>query len=155
MKTFLPALFFICIAIADSSKGQPLLAENCDNIKKEKFKTMKLKICDKILDVEVADSDWSRAIGLMCRDNMPESSGMIFVFSEERELSFWMKNTRIPLTIGYFDKNKTLIDTYDMKPLDETKSYPSKKKSLYALETNLGWYKKNKVAPGCKFELLK
>ena len=136
------------------AKGQGIEPNACDVLKKANFKKEKLKICGKTLDVEVADADWSRAIGLMCRDSLAENSGMIFVFNEERQLSFWMKNTRIPLSIGYFDKNKTLIDTYDMKPLDENRVYPSKKNSLYALETNQGWYKKNKINSGCKFEFV-
>jgi uncharacterized membrane protein (UPF0127 family) len=79
---------------------------------------------------------------------------MLFTFPAERKLAFWMKNTRLPLTVGYFDKNKRLIDTYDMEPMNEKKLYRSSKDSLYALETNQGWFKKNKIKPGCKFELV-
>jgi uncharacterized protein len=151
MKIFLVTLFLMIAALA---KGQEFSASDCKNINKPTFKKEKIKICDKILNVEVADTDWTRSFGLMCRTNLEENSGMLFVFTEERELSFWMKNTFLPLTIAYFDKTKTLIDTYDMKPVDETKIYRSKKKSLYALETNKGWFTKNKIHDGCKFDFV-
>lgn len=130
------------------------LEPSCDVIQKTIFKKAKLKICGKTLDVELADSEWFRAVGLMCRDSMAENHGMLFTFPSERKLTFWMKNTRLPLTVGYFGKNKRLIDTYDMKPMNEKNLYTGSKDSLYALETNQGWFKKNKVKPGCKFELI-
>lgn len=147
------SLFFVFGVKSNLAKAQDL-EPRCDVIQKAVFKKSKLKICGKILDVELADNEWFREIGLMCRDSMPENHGMIFIFPEEKQLTFWMKNTRIPLTVGYFDKNKTLVDTYDMEPMNESKLYTASKDSLYALETNQGWFKKNKVNPGCKFELI-
>jgi uncharacterized membrane protein (UPF0127 family) len=147
-------LSFTLMSLALNSAKAQVLEPRCDMIQKAVFKKAKLKVCDKVLDVELADSEWLRAIGLMCRDAMPENHGMIFIFPEEKLLTFWMKNTRIPLTVGYFDKNKILVDTYDMEPMNENKVYKASKNSLYALETNQGWFKKNKVKPGCKFEFI-
>lgn len=152
MKILLSLTFVLTASLSLSSAMAQNMELRCDLIQKAKFEKSKLKVCGKTLDVEIADNEWLRTIGLMCRDSLPENSGMIFVFPEEKNLSFWMKNTRIPLTVGYFDKNKTLIDTYDMAPMNETNVYTSSKKSIYALEMNVGWFKKNKVKPGCKFE---
>lgn len=156
MKTFRKTQLlsiFIFLAFTNLAKAQIGEKLNCDIILKFQFKKTKLKICDKTLDVEIADNDGLRSLGLMCRTTLPEDSGMIFVFESERVLSFWMKNTKLPLTIGYLDKNKTLIDTYDLEPLNE-KPVESSKPVLYALETNRGWFAKNKIKPGCKFEFV-
>jgi uncharacterized membrane protein (UPF0127 family) len=152
MRLFLIAAL---IVTASSAKAQFEPPEDCNVIQKTVFKKSKLKICGKTLDVETADNEPLRAVGLMCRDSMPENSGMLFVFEFEKPLSFWMKNTRLPLSIGYFGKNKRLIDTYEMKPMSETDIYTSKKYSMYALEANKGWFAKNKIHPGCKLEFVK
>jgi uncharacterized membrane protein (UPF0127 family) len=152
MKHIAIIVFLLNVGLAKAQVNPP---EDCNIIKKITFTKSKVKLCGKTLDVEIADNDSFRAVGLMCRESLPENSGMLFIFEEEKPLSFWMKNTRLPLSIGYFGKNKRLIDTYDMKPMNETEIYMSKKFSMYALETNEGWYKKNKIHPGCKFELEK
>lgn len=115
-------------------------------------KTTKLKICGKRLEVDIADTDSSREKGLMYRKSMPENYGMLFVYDNEQPMSFWMKNTFIPLSIAFFDKEKKLINILDMKPLDTSKIYPSQKPAQFAIEVNQGWYTKNKVDVGCKFE---
>jgi uncharacterized membrane protein (UPF0127 family) len=56
-----------------------------------------------------------------------------------------MKNTLIPLSIGYFNEDMLLIETYDMKPNQTREVYNSSKPALYALEVNLGWFAKNKI----------
>lgn len=152
MKYFLFSffVFFSSAHLAKAQFGAPL---SCDIILKAQFKKAKIKICGKQLDVEIAENDMQRAVGLMCRESMPENNGMLFVFESERTLSFWMKNTKLPLSIGYLDKNKTLIDTYDLQPMNET-SVESSKPALYALETNQGWFKKNNVKAGCKFDFV-
>lgn len=153
MKIFLSTLFIV-LFFNSTGKTQPFGEPTCDLILKAQFKKAKVKICNKTLDVEIADNEVLTSFGLMCRDTLPENSGMIFVFKEERTLSFWMKNTKIPLSIGYFDKNKQLINTYDMEPMNEAKVYPSHKPALYAIEANQGWYSKNKIASNCKFEFV-
>lgn len=152
MKYFLSSLL-VLLGLIHSAKAQIGSPLTCDMILKFKFDKQKIKICGKELDVEMAKNDMQRSLGLMCRESMPENSGMLFVFDTEKKLSFWMRNTKIPLSIGYLDKNKTLIDTYDMQPMSE-KSIESSKPATYALETNQGWFKKNKVKPGCKFEFV-
>jgi uncharacterized membrane protein (UPF0127 family) len=92
----------------------------------------------------------------MFRKSMPENDGMLFIFSQEDTRYFWMKNTYIDLSIGYFDKEKALIDIQEMKATSmmETRppSYPSAKPAMYALEMNKGWFAKNKVKLGEKFQ---
>ncbi|PJE01512.1 MAG: hypothetical protein CK427_10725 [Leptospira sp.] len=100
------------------------------------------------LIVEIADTSSKRSIGLMHRKNLGKNEGMLFAFPSSDLQSFWMKNTLIPLSIGYFDENGILLEIYDMKPNQTDEIYNSKKKAIYALEVNQGWFKKNGILPG-------
>lgn len=147
-------LFFsiLSLVLVNTAKGQVLAPLDCKVILKLEFKKSKIEVCGKNLDVEIADNDAQRAIGLMCRESLPDGSGMLFIFNEERELSFWMKNTKMPLSIGYFDKNQKLIDIHDMEPMNAA-PVTSSKPAKFALEVNKGWYNKNKIKPGCSFQI--
>jgi uncharacterized protein len=87
--------------------------------------------------------------GLMYRKSLPEGQGMLFVFSKAQEQRFWMMNTVIPLSIGYFSSEKKLIKILDMFPpsKDQTKlpTYPSGGPAMYALEVPLGWFRRNGI----------
>jgi uncharacterized protein len=104
--------------------------------------------------VEIADGLFEQARGLMYRRVLGENRGMLFVYTEEREHSFWMKNTKIPLSIAFIDSEKRIIDMQDMKPLDdEPPSYVSAEPAQYALEVNQGFFEKNGVKLGDRVEL--
>ncbi|HEX4797068.1 MAG TPA: DUF192 domain-containing protein [Humisphaera sp.] len=99
--------------------------------------TVKMQIGKNTFTLEVADTEATREHGLMERDSMPQDHGMIFVFGEERELDFWMKNTRFPLDILYVDAGGKVVSIKQMKPYDlgtTPSDYPAK----YAIELNLG-----------------
>lgn len=119
------------------------------------FEKEKIILDGKSVSVEVAKTQEQHERGLMFRKSMPENEGMLFVFNNEEIRSFWMKNTFIDLSIGYFDKDKTLIDIQEMKATSMMEarppSYPSAKPAMYALEMNKGWFAKNKVKLGHKF----
>jgi uncharacterized membrane protein (UPF0127 family) len=117
------------------------------------FSKTKVRIGKKELSVEVADHPAAHGQGLMHRKSLPENSGMLFVFSEERTLSFWMKNTLIPLSIAFINAQKKIVDIQDMNPLPagsvkDLPVYPSAKPARYALEVNQGWFVKNKIKVG-------
>jgi uncharacterized protein len=104
--------------------------------------------------VEVADDLAEQAKGLMDRTTLGENRGMLFVYPEERELSFWMKNTLIPLSIAFIDSERRIIDIQDMKPLDdEPPSYVSAEPAQYALEVNQGFFEERGVKVGDSVEL--
>lgn len=105
------------------------------------------------LNAEIADTQDSRTKGLMFRKFLDKNSGMLFVFDHETILSFWMKNTYIPLSIAYVDKNGIIIDIHLMYPLDSSVVYTSRKKSMFAVEVNQGWFKKHNITEGCKLVL--
>jgi uncharacterized membrane protein (UPF0127 family) len=104
--------------------------------------------------VEIADGPFERARGLMYRTVLGEDRGMLFVFPREQQLSFWMKNTRIPLSIAYIDSSGRITDLLDMKPLDdEPPHYVSSEPVQYALEVNQGFFDENGVKVGDHAEL--
>jgi len=119
------------------------------------FSKKKVKINGKVLTVEVAQTPAQQQQGLMHREKLGANEGMIFIFPDEDIRSFWMKNTYIDLSIGYFDKDQKLIDIQDMKAstMAQTNfpSYVSRAPAKYALEVNLGWFKKHGVKIGDKF----
>ena len=116
-----------------------------------------LRIGTASLQIEIADTDQTRALGLMGRKSLPENGGMLFVCERPQKVNFWMKNTLIPLSVGFFDEDKVLFQISDMFPPEPTaNSFPltaSEKPILYALETNLGWFEKNKIKTGMKFSI--
>lgn len=103
-------------------------------------------------EVEVADDFEERARGLMFRDAMPADSGMLFVHEREAPLAFWMKNTRIPLDILYFDDERRLVSIQRGVPPcsagDRCPSYPSEGPAKYVLELNAGRSDELGLKPG-------
>ena len=79
---------------------------------------------------------------------------MLFVWPDERERSFWMKNTLIPLSIAFIDSERRIIDIQDMEPFDgEPPGYESAEPAQYALEVNQGFFEKRSVKVGDRVEL--
>lgn len=92
--------------------------------------------------VELADNPSERERGLMYRDQMAADAGMLFLFDRQEPQAFWMKNTRIPLDILYYDESWTLVawslNTPPCSLGDQCPSYPSRKPARYVLELNAG-----------------
>jgi uncharacterized membrane protein (UPF0127 family) len=107
-----------------------------------------------LVRVEVADDLVEQAEGLMDTTALGENRGMLFVYPEERALSFWMKNTLIPLSIAFIDSQRRIIDIQDMKPLDDKPPhYVSAEPAQYALEVNRGFFEQRGVKIGDRVEL--
>ena len=104
------------------------------------------------VQVEIADEEAEQKRGLMERTALAEDAGMLFVFPGERPLSFWMKDTLIPLSIAYIDSDGGIVDIQDMAPLDET-SHPSAAPAQYALEVNQGFFEERGVQVGDETDL--
>ena len=101
--------------------------------------------------VEIAATDTERERGLMGRTALAEDAGMLFVFDREQQLSFWMKDTLIPLSIAYINESGRIVDIQDMQPLDET-LHPSTEPAKYALEVNGGFFVARGIQVGHKVE---
>ena len=106
--------------------------------------------------VELAETSEQQALGLMFRDSLPDDHGMLFVFPVESRRSFWMKNTRIPLDILYFDSELALVSLVaDARPCRSARcpNYPSEGPARYVLELNSGKAAELGVRPGDVLEL--
>jgi uncharacterized protein len=69
-----------------------------------------------LVDVEVAQSPEERARGLMFRRSLAEDAGMVFIYFRPHDGGYWMKNTRIPLSIAFFGKEGRILRILDMEP---------------------------------------
>lgn len=92
--------------------------------------------------VEIADDEQARARGLMFRDRLEDGHGMLFIHERQEPLAYWMKNTRIPLDILYFDNARRLVSQQrDVPPCRSGRgcpAYPSDRAARYVLELNAG-----------------
>jgi uncharacterized membrane protein (UPF0127 family) len=104
------------------------------------------------LDIEIADTDYDVQTGLMYRNSMQKTQGMLFVFPTMRERFFYMKNTRIPLDLIYLDNNKHIVSFQEnATPFDEA-SLPSRVPAQYVLEINAGLSEKWLLEVGDRIE---
>jgi uncharacterized membrane protein (UPF0127 family) len=92
------------------------------------------------------------ARGLMGREALGPDEGMLFVYPRPEILSFWMRNTPLPLDIGYFDSAGVLREIYPLHPHNET-PVASREPMQFALEMNQGWFRERGVRPGARLDL--
>jgi len=103
------------------------------------------------ITAEVASAPDERATGLMHRFSLKPDTGMLFVFERPEPLSFWMKNTFIPLSIAFLDADGRILNIEDMTPQTENTHW-SKGAALYALEMRKGWFAEKGVTAGNRVE---
>ncbi len=109
--------------------------------------TLKAKI-----DLEIADNDYERQLGLMNRKEMKENEGMLFIFPRQDYQSFWMRNTLISLDIMFVNDQKEIVTIHkNTKILSET-SYPSSAPSIYVVETLAGFADRHNIQVGDKID---
>lgn len=102
------------------------------------------------LETEIASTREQQERGLMYRQKLGDNEGMIFLLPTVTTATFWMKNTLIPLSIAFLDKNGVILEIHDMKARDETITRSESNQVAYALETNLHWFALNGIKPGDK-----
>ena len=98
-------------------------------------------------DVELAVTAEQRRQGLMFREQLGEREGMLFVFEEEQTVSFWMRDTPLPLSIAFIDARGMIVHMADMVPFSEA-PVPSRFPVRYALEVNRGAFERAGVEVG-------
>lgn len=112
-------------------------------------RTTELDVGGVSVTAEIADTPALRERGLMERDSLPENHGMLFVYPEERDLSFWMRNTPLALDIAFIDRGGTIVNIETMRPNDDANTV-STRPAMYALEMEAGWFEANGVEPGAR-----
>jgi uncharacterized membrane protein (UPF0127 family) len=100
------------------------------------------------LRVQVAADEPSRELGLMSRTNLSEQEGMLFVFPSPQPVSFWMKDTLLPLSVAYLGVSGRIFEIHDLRPRDETPVPSSSRAVAYALEVPQGWFGRHGLMAG-------
>jgi uncharacterized membrane protein (UPF0127 family) len=109
------------------------------------------------LYVEIAATAQEQTKGLMYRTSLPEDQGMLFVFEPEQEVSFWMKNTLIPLDMIFIDGSGRVTRVMEDVPPCQSgpcPTYPSGGRVKYVLEANAGWASRHSVTVGTILETI-
>lgn len=112
-----------------------------------------LAVGDRTVRVQLALSPAEMQRGLMGRRELAPEEGMLFVYDWPQSLSFWMRNTPLPLDIGFFDAAGVLREIYPLEPFDEKAVRSRRDDLLYALEMNRGWFASRDVRPGAQLDL--
>ncbi|MBT8325857.1 MAG: DUF192 domain-containing protein [Winogradskyella sp.] len=152
------SFMFISLNSCKESNNSSLAIQDVISFKKEGSLHLIQKESDSILktiDIEVARDEFEIQTGLMYRNDLGTSQGMLFIFPEESHRSFYMKNTRLPLDIIYISASKEIVSIIkNAKPFDET-SLPSDLPAQYVLEINGGLADEWQIGIGdtIKFEL--
>ena len=113
---------------------------------------IRLSVAGQQFDVELAVTPEQRREGVMYRDRLGEREGMLFVFDQERVLTFWMRNTPLPLSIAFIDARGVIVQITDLVPFSEvpvSSQFPAR----FALEVNRGAFERAGVAVGDLVEL--
>lgn len=101
---------------------------------------------------ELAIGPAEQETGLMYRTSLADGKGMLFVYHDDRRLSFWMKNTLIPLSIAFIAADGTIKEIHDMAP-KSLAPIDSDHFVRYALEVPQGWFARAGLAVGDRFDL--
>jgi uncharacterized membrane protein (UPF0127 family) len=136
---YAPMLVAACVLIAAS---QPSVAQ-------QKLPVIPLSIGIHMIKAEVAANDADRQQGLMFRQSMGGNEGMVFVFDAPAKVCMWMKNTYLPLSVAFLDKEGRILNIEEMRP-QTTESHCAVKPARYALEMNQGWFKKKNISSGAQ-----
>ena len=145
------SILLLSLACTDANEGSPSPTLNRDI---EAAAT----IASCTFYLEVADTPQKRARGLMERESLGKDRGMLFVFQSEQVLSFWMRNTLIPLDILFIDENLAVVDVQTMQPEREAAGgalpiHTSASPALYAIEINEAMAAQCGIEPGASVVL--
>jgi hypothetical protein len=99
------------------------------------------------IEAELAYTEPARQVGLMNRKAMPMHRGMVFVFTREAPHCMWMRNTLIPLSVAFLDREGRILNIEQMEPRTED-SHCAAAPARYALEMNRGWFAQRGIAVG-------
>jgi hypothetical protein len=104
------------------------------------------------IDLEIADTEYERQLGLMNRKEMRENEGMLFIFPREDYQSFWMRNTFISLDIMFVNSQKKIVTIHRNTKILSESSYPSTEPSIYVVETLAGFADRHNIQVGDKID---
>jgi uncharacterized membrane protein (UPF0127 family) len=104
------------------------------------------------VNAEIARTSAEQENGFMNRKDIPIGTGMLFIYTKDVHLSFWMKNTPHPLSIAYIDSKGIIKEIHDMTPFS-LNPIVANFAGRYALEVPQGWFKDNNITLNAKLDL--
>ena len=147
-KKTMTALF--CLTVFAIGTAGAALGISCSG--SDRLETTELKIGRDLYRIEIARTPDQRREGLMYREKLGDFEGMLFVFPADQHLSFWMKDTLVPLSIAYIARDGTIREILDMRPLSE-RAVESAYAVRYALELPQGAFTRSGVKAGDRIEI--
>jgi uncharacterized membrane protein (UPF0127 family) len=148
----------ILFSISSCKEEQKAIKPITIEFKKEGKLTIYKSTSDSLIaqfEIEIADNDYEVQTGLMHRKSMENERARLFIFPDNRMLSFYMKNTYISLDIIYIDNNKHIVSIQEnSNPMDETPLH-SQFPAQYVLEINAGLSKELNLKVGDSIEFTK
>ena len=148
-RILLTAFLGFCVAVPFSGRAQTAADDSVGPLAK-----VTLHIAKASLTTEIAATAAQQERGLMYITKLGDNDGMIFLLPLGHA-EFWMKNTLIPLSIAFIDKNGVILEIHDMKPGDPSvpdselpRTRSDSDQVAFALETNLHWFALNGIKPG-------
>lgn len=138
-----PLAIFIAILFASVFFViNPVLADEPE------FRDATITVGNGTYKVQVADTPAALERGLMYRASIEPYEGMLFVFQAPQRVTFWMKDTTIPLEIAYFNQQGKLLEIRGLIPMDRTPVPSMSEQIMYALEVPAGGFAKKRVKLG-------
>ena len=128
------------------TKAADYIDTAADYVTNEEFVTLPLQI-------EIPTNIRDFNLGLMFRESLDQNSGMLFIFDEVAEQSFYMKETRIPLDIAFITEEGIIESIKELDPFDET-PVTSDGEVICALEVNRGWFAENNIEEGDEIDIV-
>jgi uncharacterized membrane protein (UPF0127 family) len=104
------------------------------------------------IDLELADNEYERELGLMKRVEMKENQGMLFIFPEEQIRSFWMRNTLISLDMIFINAEKQIVTIHKNTTKLSDQTYPSTKPAMYVVEVVAGFTDRHNIQVGDRID---
>ena len=102
------------------------------------------------IDIQIANTEFDRELGLMFRKSMKENQGMLFIFPVDTLQTFWMRNTLIPLDMVFINSQKVIVSISRNTKILSDQTYSSKGPAQYVLEVNAGYCDKFNIHSGDK-----
>jgi len=118
-----------------------------ENLPQTNLPRVTLHIRHQPLEAQLATTPKQRQIGLMHRTQMPQNEGMLFIYQDDAERCFWMRDTPLPLSAAFIDKDGIIVKLVAMQPLTD-KSHCSEQPVRFVLEMQQGWFKQRGITIG-------
>jgi len=145
LAAVLAGLFFAGCGSGKPSAGSPA--------PKTIFDHFTIEVGGHAASLEVAVTPAEQEHGLMQRPDLGPDEGMIFVYAQPQQMSYWMRNTPEPLDIAYLTRDGAVAETYELLPLDERPVNSHGDEMQFALEMPRGWFAAHNVRPGDRIDL--